>query len=136
MPPAAAGAPRFPPRGGCYAWGVHADGHNAVAEPLRGGVVMTAMRHRAVICLSLVVLAGACGGATETLGRAATASRSATPAPSREPADLPRFAEEQPVVDALSAGGIRVELVAGSKAETLLGAARRARVFIGTLAGS
>ena len=94
------------------------------------------MKHRAAICLSLVVLAAACSGATETLGRAATAPRSATPAPSREPLDLPRFAEEQPVVDALSAGGMRVELVGGSKAETLLGAARRARVFIGTLGGS
>jgi hypothetical protein len=56
--------------------------------------------------------------------------------PSREPADLPRFAEEQAVVQVLTAGGMRVELIGASKFETLLGAPRRTRVFIGTLQGS
>jgi hypothetical protein len=92
------------------------------------------MRNPAPVCLSLIVLAGACTGASQPVGNAA--SRTSTPAPSREPSDLARFADEQPVVDALTAGGMRVELVGGSKADTLLGAARRARVFIGTLAGS
>jgi hypothetical protein len=45
--------------------------------------------------------------------------------PSREPADLPRFAEEQAVLQVLTAGGMRVELIGASKFETLLGAPRR-----------
>jgi hypothetical protein len=57
-------------------------------------------------------------------------------APSREPTALPRYAEEQAVLDVLTASGMRVELVGASKFETLLGAARRTRVFIGTLQGT
>lgn len=40
------------------------------------------------------------------------------------------------MLDALTASGMRVELVGGSKFETLLGAPRRTRVFIGTMQGS
>jgi hypothetical protein len=63
-------------------------------------------------------------------------STSAAASPSREPTALPRYPEEQAVLNVLTASGMRVELVGGSKFETLLGAARRARVFIGTMEGS
>ena len=71
-------------------------------------------------------------------GRAPSPSVSPSTAvmPSREPAALPRYPEEQAVLNVLTASGMRVELVGGSKFDTLLGVARRARVFIGTLAGS
>lgn len=86
-----------------------------------------------------MALAGACAGGPQPAERAASASPTATSvalaAPSRQPADLPRFAEEQPVVAALTAAGMRVELIGASKFETLLGAPRRTRVFIGSLAG-
>lgn len=102
---------------------------------------MAVMRHRlAALCLSLTAVTAACSGTAPSVARAASASPTATPAalaaPSREPADLVRFAEEQSVVDALTAAGVRVELIGGSKFEDLLGAPRRARVFIGTIAGS
>jgi hypothetical protein len=105
-----------------------------VAEPPRDRVVVAVMTDRISLAVSLVLLAGACTSATPA-GRA-TPSPTVIPAASREPSELPRFAEEPAVVDALTAGGMRVELVGGSKADTLLGVARRARVFIGTLAGS
>lgn len=55
--------------------------------------------------------------------------------PAREPADLLRFPEEQAVLGALAAAGVRVDSIGGSKFETLLGARQRARVFIGTVDG-
>jgi hypothetical protein len=63
-------------------------------------------------------------------------SPSVAASPSREPAALQSYPEEQAVLDVLTARGMRVELVGGSKFETLLGAARRTRVFIGTLQGT
>ncbi len=55
--------------------------------------------------------------------------------PSREPADLTRLPGEQPVIDALTSAGVRVDLVGRSKWETYLGTKRLARVFIGDLDG-
>ena len=55
--------------------------------------------------------------------------------PSREPADLTRFPEEQAVIDALTSAGLRVDLVGPSKWEGYLGTTQRARVFIGELDG-
>ena len=55
--------------------------------------------------------------------------------PSREPADLTRLPEEQPVIDALMSAGMRVDLIGGSKWESQLGPKRPARVFIGDLDG-
>jgi hypothetical protein len=92
------------------------------------------MTRRIAAAALLLLLAGAC--ATGTSVDRAAPSPTGIAAPSREPTNLPRFAEEQAVVDALTAGGMRVELVGGSKFDTLLGVARRARVFIGTMAGA
>ena len=92
------------------------------------------MRYRVLICLSILSLACACAG--PTVSRAGAGSSATTPVPSREPADLPRFAEEQTVLQVLTASGMRVELIGASKFETLLGTPRRTRVFIGTLQGS
>jgi hypothetical protein len=55
--------------------------------------------------------------------------------PSRQPADLIRLPQEQPVIDALMSAGMRVDLIGGSKWESQLGATRPARVFIGELDG-
>jgi hypothetical protein len=55
--------------------------------------------------------------------------------PSRSPADLIRLPEEQPVIDALTSAGMRVDLIGGSKWESQLGTKRPARVFIGDLDG-
>jgi hypothetical protein len=55
--------------------------------------------------------------------------------PTRDPDFLAHYPEEQAVIAALTAGGMRVELIGGSKAEGILGARQRARVFIGTIDG-
>jgi hypothetical protein len=48
----------------------------------------------------------------------------------REPYSLPVFPEEQAVMAALDAAGIKVAIIGGSKFEGLLGERQRARVFI------
>lgn len=85
---------------------------------------------RGGVLIALAVYAISCG----SVGAAPVPTPSATarPAPSREPSALATYPEEQDVLNALTQGGIRVELVGGSKFETLLGVRNRARVFIGT----
>src|SRR5687767_4003796 len=95
---------------------------------------------------SLMLLAAALSGcspiATPQVTASPVASAAVTPqpsaarvGPSREPADLSRFPEEQAVIDALTSAGLRVDLIGASKWEGYLGAKQRARVFIGDLDG-
>jgi hypothetical protein len=74
-------------------------------------------------------------GATATIGAATPTPSAATTGVRREPADLPLFVEEQPVIDALASIGFKVDLIGGSKFEGMLGTRQRARVFIGSFAG-
>ena len=97
---------------------------------------MVLMRRKFIGAVLLTVVLSGCDTAGTRAAPSPIVSPPAAVTPSREPAALPRYPEEQAVLDVLTASGMRVELVGGSKAETLLGAARRARVFIGTLAGS
>src|SRR5207253_10991644 len=84
----------------------------------------------------LTIIFFGCDAAGTRAAPSPSVSPSTAAVPSREPAALPRYPEERAVLDVLTASGMRVELVGGSKAEMLLGTPRRARVFIGTLAGS
>jgi hypothetical protein len=77
----------------------------------------------------------ASSGATATIGAPTPTASVATMGIKREPADLPRFVEEQPVIDALASIGFQVDLIGGSKFEGMLGTRQRARVFIGSFAG-
>lgn len=94
------------------------------------------MRRLRLLPILLAAVLFGCGA--DTGSTAASSAFAVTPlaTPSREPAALIRYPEEQAVLDALSASGMQVELIGGSKFDALLGAARRARVFIGTLQGS
>lgn len=92
------------------------------------------------LVLAACLVSTACASATDasrqstpspaTGSPVASASRSLTPGPAREPATLPVFPEEAAVVAALDTAGIRLALIGGSKFEDLLGERQRARVFI------
>lgn len=96
-----------------------------------------------VFALVAGVLVGGCASlsdvaspdATAAIGAATRAPSAATIGVRREPADLPRFVEEQPVIDALASIGLQVDLIGGSKFEGTLGTRQRARVFIGSFVG-
>ena len=105
-------------------------------EPSRAGGVVVLMRLRSVALVLVAIILSSCNAAVTPAAASPSVSPSSVVAPSREPAALSRYPEEQAVLDVLTATGMRVELVGGSKFETLLGAARRARVFIGTLQGA
>jgi hypothetical protein len=93
------------------------------------------MRGLVASFLLTIVLSG-CEAASAPSAPASSVSPSPVTSPSREPAALARYPEEQVVLDVLTASGMKVELVGGSKFETLLGAPRRTRVFIGTIQGT
>ena len=96
---------------------------------------MYQMGMRNVVLLALLLVVGCSPSATA--GAAPTASPTASPAGvRREPATLPVFPEEQAVVAALDAAGIRLSHIGGSKFEDLLGERQRARVFIQTSGGA
>jgi hypothetical protein len=97
---------------------------------------MVLMRRGFVAWALLAMLLFSCDAAATPAPPPPSVSTSAAASPSREPTALPRYPEEQAVLDVLTASGMRVELVGASKFETLLGAPRRARVFIGTMEGS
>ena len=97
---------------------------------------MVLMRREFIGAVLLTIIFFGCDAAGTRAAPSPSVSPSTAAVPSREPAALPRYPEEQAVLDVLTASGMRVELVGGSKAEMLLGTPRRARVFIGTLAGS
>src|SRR5436309_16075462 len=94
------------------------------------------MRSGFIGAVLLTIILFGCDAAGTGRAPSPSVSPSTAVMPSREPAALPGYPEEQAVLDVLTASGMRVELVGGSKFDTLLGVARRARVFIGTLAGS
>src|SRR2546427_10999971 len=97
---------------------------------------MVLMRREFIGAVLLTIILFGCDAAGTRTAPSPIVSPSTAVTPSREPAALARYPEEQAVLDVLTASGMRVELVGGSKAETLLGVARRARVFIGTLAAA
>src|SRR2546427_2031927 len=97
---------------------------------------MVLMRREFIGAVLLTIILFGCDAAGTRTAPSPIVSPSTAVTPSREPAALARYPEEQAVLDVLTASGMPAELVGGSKAETLLGVARRARGFIGTLARS
>jgi hypothetical protein len=97
---------------------------------------MILMRRGLVACFLLTIAMSGCNVAARSSAPVPSVSPSPAASPSREPAALPRYAEEQAVLDVLTGSGMQVELIGASKFETLLGAPRRTRVFIGTMQGS
>ena len=81
---------------------------------------------------ALVFVAWACVS-QETALAPTPRGGAASPEPTREPRDLVRYPEETAVLGALTRTGMHIDLIGGSKFETILGAPRRARVFIGTI---
>ena len=83
--------------------------------------------HAGAVLLMICTLAiSACSSALPTL----SASPAPVARPSREPAHLERLPQEQAVVDALTAGGLVVTGIGGSKSEGQLGRVLPARVFM------
>jgi len=97
---------------------------------------MVLMRRGIIGSILLTIVLFSCDAVVTRAAPSPTVSPSTAVSPSREPAALPRYPEEQAVLDVLTASGMRVELVGASKFETLLGRPRRARVFIGTIQGA
>lgn len=101
------------------------------------GTPVMALMHRLMAAATLFVFV-ACASDAKVGQPSPTPLSVATPSiaatvgglPTREPATLPVFPEEQAVLAALDRAGIRLTLIGASKFENLLGDNQRTRVFI------
>src|SRR5439155_12487859 len=83
-------------------------------EPSRVGAVMVLMRRGIIGSILLTIVLFSCDAVVTRAAPSPTVSPSTAVSPSREPAALPRYPEEQAVLDVLTASGMRVELVGAS----------------------
>jgi hypothetical protein len=134
--------------GTCAAWTRQEPGHNVIARWTKDPQQVDAQDFRYVIrkseldsmtrphALGAFRNGGAlplyaCGDIASFEPAAQTGvSRSAAPAPSREPATLPELPWEREIVEGLRREGIALTLIGGSKFEAELGPRLPARVFI------